>query len=443
MTLNKKEEILEIFKSEVSEISKKAGRSEESLSFYTQNDFPTTKTEAWKDTDIQKVFAEKLSIAIPFDVDDNFFVNFEVPQTKSIRLVFVNGYFSEKHSDKILSNKQITILPIEQAIHSHQQEIKSFFGKTNCSIENNFTALNTAFAKSGSFILVNKNEEISELIHLIFLTDGRNTPSISQVRNLIVLGENSKASILESYVSLSGGRMVSNNVSEIFLKKGAKLELTKYQVENENDFLFTNTHIEQESDSELKNFIFSLNGNLIRNDLKIKLNGEGANALINGLSLADKSQHFDNNVLVTHAKGNCNSNQLFKSLIDDEATCIFAGKVFVAQDAQKTNAKQSNKNILLTETATAHSKPQLEIYADDVACSHGSTTGQIDNEALFYMQARGLSKQQARALLLFAFAAEIAKSINNETVKIWIENLIDKRLRGKNIIRECKHVFFK
>jgi len=439
----KKEEFLSIYKSELSLIGKLNSGGEKALTFYKQNAFPTTKTEAWRDTDLNELFTEKLSDAPFFDLDKSFFESFEMPKTEMLRLVFVNGHFSETLSDTKEACDSLIISDLNSAIRSNESEVNQYFGKTNINLKNNFTALNTAFAKNGSFILVKKNKEVKKLIHLIYLTDGRKSSAFSQVRNLIVLGENSKASILESYVSLSSSRIVSNFVSEVFMKQGSNLEFYRYQVENENDFLITNTHIEQEANSHLQQFIFSMSGKLIRNDVLVNINGEGSTNQTNGLSLADKTQHFDNSIQLIHAKPNCNSKQLFKSLIDNEATCVFNGKVLVAEDAQKTNAMQSNKNILLTETATARSKPQLEIYADDVACSHGSTTGQIDTEALFYMQARGLGKQQARALLLFAFAAEVAATIKNEAVKEWIENLIDKRLRGRNITRECKHVFFK
>ncbi len=439
----KKDNFLSIYKSEFSSIGKINGNGQKALAFYKQTPFPTTKTEAWKDTDLTEIFTEKLSDAAFFDLNESFFLNFEMPKTEMISLVFVNGHFSKVLSNTDNTCDSLIIRDLDSAIGSNESEINQYFGKTNINEQNNFTALNTAFAKNGSFISVKKNKEINKLIHLIYLTDGRKNSSFSQIRNLIVIGENSKASILESYVSLSNSRIVSNAVSEIFMKSGSNLEFYRYQVENENDYLITNTRIEQGANSHLQQYIFSMSGKLIRNDVQVNINGEGSTNQTNGLSLADKTQHFDNSIQLIHSKPNCESKQLFKSLIDNEATCVFNGKVYVAQDAQKTNAMQSNKNILLTETATAHSKPQLEIYADDVSCSHGSTTGQIDNEALFYMQARGLGKQQARALLLFAFATEVADSIKNKAVKEWIENLIDKRLRGRNIIRECKHVFFK
>jgi len=430
-----------IYKSELSTIGKFTDAGKVAFDFYKENKFPTRKTEAWKDTDISPIFVEQLAKAKKFEIDGNFFKNYQVPNTEVLQLVFVNGHFSEKHSDRI-KEADITITNLTDAFSSHESEVKQYFAKTNIIKENNFTALNAAFAEAGTFISVKKNKTIEKPIHIIYLTDGREEASLAQIRNLFVLGANSKATIIESFVSLSNSRVVSNFATEVFVNQGANLELYRYQVENETDFVVTNTFVEQSSNSEFRSGIFTLNGKLIRNEVTVNLNGEGAYAEVNGLSLADKSQHFDNKILINHLKPNCTSSQLFKGLIDDEATVVFNGKVYVAKDAQKTNAYQSNKNILLSETATSHSKPQLEIYADDVACSHGSTTGQIDSQALFYMQTRGLSKQNARSLLLFAFAADVAGKIKNESVKTWMEDLIDKRLKGRNIIRECKHVYF-
>lgn len=430
-----------IYNSELSKIGKFNNLGEKALSFFREHEFPSRKTEEWKYTDLTPVFTENLQKAKKFEIDDNFFLKYNIPDTKALRLVFVNGHFSEKHSDK-LNEENVTISNISHAFNSHESEVKEVFGTTNINQTNNFTALNAAFAEAGTFISVKKNKKIEKPIHLVYLSDGREGASLAQIRNLFVLGENSKATLVESFVSLSNTRVVSNFSTEVFIKEGGNLELYRYQVENEQDFLITNTVVEQAANSQLRSSIFALNGRLIRNDVTVNINGEGAYAEVNGLSLADKRQHFDNAILINHLKPNCNSSQLFKGLIDDEATVVFNGKVFVAQDAQKTNAYQSNKNILLTQTATAHSKPQLEIYADDVACSHGSTTGQLDTEALFYMQTRGLSKQKAKSLLLFAFAADVASKIKNEAVKAWIEDIIDKRLKGRNIVRECKHVYF-
>ena len=432
-----------IYNSEISPLGKINHSGEEAFAFYQENEFPTKKTESWKDTDLKSLFREELFKAKNFDLNESFFKSFEVPRTELIKIVFVNGYFSEILSDKIIDDDNFTLTNLSEALTSHESELKEYLGKTAIHTENKFTSLNAAFAENGTFISVKKNKEVAKVIHLVYLTDGREQASFSQIRNLFVLGENSKATVLESYISLSNSRVVSNFVSEIFIKEGANLELYRYQAENESDFLITNTTIEQEANSQLRNVTFTMNGNLIRNDIKVKFNGKGCYAEVNGLSLADKRQHFDSNILINHASPNCDSKQLFKSLIDDEATTVFNGKVYVAEDAQKTYAEQSNRNILLTDTATSHSKPQLEIYADDVACAHGSTTGQIDTEALFYMQARGIGKQKARALLLSAFSTEVAGTVKNEAIKVWIENLISKRLGGRNIVRECKHVFFK
>ena len=236
---------------------------------------------------------------------------------------------------------------------------------------------------------------------------------------------------------MSEARSFSNIATEIILKENAVVNFNIFQGQGDNSFHLNNTKIHQHSNSRFKCNTITLCGELVRNDLNIEHKGEGCETTLNGLYMPDKKQHFDNHVFVNHAKPHCVSNQMYRGVIDNKASAVFLGKVLVTPDAQKTDANQSNKNILLSDTAIVNSKPQLEIYADDVKCSHGSTTGQLDKEALFYMQARGISFEYARIMLLNAFASEVTKQLEIKPFRSFVDFLVEKRLGGQKIKNQC------
>jgi Fe-S cluster assembly protein SufD len=259
-----------------------------------------------------------------------------------------------------------------------------------------------------------------------------------QNRNLVVLGKNSKLTLVHCDDSHNHMSSFTNSVTEVFMDNGSKVDHYKLQNLNNSTSLINSTFFNLSAGCELSTFAISLNGGLIRNDIRVKMNGEGSVADINGLYLVDKEQHVDNQVFVDHAKANCVSNELFKGILDDQSTAVFNGHILVRKDSQKTNAYQKNRNVLLTDKAFVNAKPFLEIYADDVKCSHGATVGQLDEEALFYIKSRGISHQNARLLLMYAFAAEVVNKINILPLKERIDDLVKKRLRGElAICDEC------
>jgi Fe-S cluster assembly protein SufD len=292
-------------------------------------------------------------------------------------------------------------------------------------------------AQDGIFIYFPENTNNKKPIQIInLLLD--NKGFFYNTRNLIIIEKNASANIVFCDDSLSVNEFLGNNVTEIFIGENASLDYYRIQNEHNENNNISSIYIHQSKNSRLHSGVYSLLGGLIRNNFNIKLTGEGCESELYGLSLIDKKQHTDNNVFVEHAAPNCNSRQLFKSILDDNATGAFSGKVLVNQNAQQTNAEQTNKNILLTNDAKMNTMPQLVIYADDVKCSHGATVGQLDEEAMFYMRARGITQKDARMLLMYAFASEVIKPVKINALRENIEDLAQRRLNGElALCRNC------
>jgi Fe-S cluster assembly protein SufD len=291
-----------------------------------------------------------------------------------------------------------------------------------------FKALNMAVAGDGVFIYVPDNVEVKDTLQIINIL---NKPSLAvNVRNLLILGKNARLRLLHCDDSVNHHAGFINKVNEVFLDENAELELYKLQNLNDETVLLNQTAISQMASSRLKVNAFSLNGGMIRNEIHDFMNGQGAWSDIRGLYLMDQKQHIDNQVNVYHNVPHCDSNQLFKGILDNEATGVFNGYIYVKRNAQQTNAFQRNANILLTKTARIDTMPHLEIYADDVQCSHGASVGQLDNEAMFYLMQRGIPFADARMLLMYAFADAVINEISIEALRISIEDMVKKRLRG-------------
>lgn len=324
------------------------------------------------------------------------------------------------------------------AFREYPDLVKAHFGKYfKEGEEKAFDLLNTALFLDGLFIYVPKNVKIEQPVQLINAV-GREENAFVQNRNLVILEEGSELTLIHCDDSYDYKRSFTNTLSEFYIGANAQLNHYKIQNLNNNSFLVNSDYFHQEKDSRMLTNRMMFNGGLIRNEVYSKLNGQNAESDIQGLYLADKNQHIDNQVFVDHAVPNCQSNELFKGIVDDYASAVFNGHILVRQDAQKTNAYQNNNNIVLTDKAKVNSKPFLEIYADDVKCSHGSTMGQLDEDALFYIRQRGIGIDNARLLLMYAFAADVITSINIETLYNRIDDMIKKRLRGElSICDQC------
>ncbi|HDR67743.1 MAG TPA: Fe-S cluster assembly protein SufD, partial [Bacteroidaceae bacterium] len=396
--------------------------------------FPVKKQEDYKYTHLEPLFIEHLPHyfkprKIEFDISDLF--RCDVPSLDTRVMMVLNGFF-RRNNHKSLSELKNGIIfgSLREATRRYPDLVKQYIGKNAETEKEAFVALNTAFAQDGVLIYIPENTDAKlpfQIIHLL-LSD---TSQMVQHRNLFIVEKNSRADIIICDHTLSPHLFLTNSVTEVYAGKNAEIDIIRLQNEHNNSGQITNTWISQERDSRSRHSTITLHGGKVRNNLHVKLSGEGAHTEALGLFLIDKQQHVDNFAVIDHQKPHCTSNQHFKGVLDDDATGVFCGKIHVHRDAQKTEAYQSNNNILLTDTAKMHTKPQLEIYADDVKCSHGATVGQLDENALFYLQSRGISMEESRLLLMYAFANDVISRIKEPALKNRISDLVDKRLRGE------------
>jgi Fe-S cluster assembly protein SufD len=352
-----------------------------------------------------------------------------IPMRNAHVIVMLNGVFSAKYSQLIPTDTSIFISNLA-AIYATQREIiENHFAKYADSASDGFIALNTALAKDGAYVRVAANTKVNEPVHIINVISSTHN-FLANTRNLILVEKGAELDIVETFVSLDAQadeKLFNNHLSEIVLEEQAKLNYCRIQAEEDNVSQVNTTQVKQGKGSFFKTFTFSLSGKFLRNNLNIVLDDEACETHLFGLYLPRKNEHFDNHTLVDHRKPNCFSNELYKGIMSDDSTAVFNGKIFVRQDAQKTNAFQSNKNMLLGENASINTKPQLEIYADDVKCSHGTSTGRMDEEAMFYLRSRGISEDKAKNLLMKAFAEEVVDAIEFTPLREYIESLIVNR----------------
>ena len=412
----------------------------EAIQEFEKVGFPSNKQEKWRNTNLSKPLKlEYVHHFEPFEqiTDVGQLFMFEVHELESHLFAQLNGWFVHQNGGINHLPGGVIVGSLASAFVQFPEIIEKYYGKFAPYQNNGLVALNTAFAQDGLFVYVPDNVVVDkpvQIINLINLTENL----FIQPRNLIILGRNSKLQLLYCDHSLLHKHSLINSVTEVFIDENAEFENYKLQNKDNDSTLITNVWITQKSNSNMLTNVLTLNPGTIRNNINILLDGRNCNAELYGLYLLDKEQHVDNNVLVDHAKPDNYSNQLFKGILDDHATGVFNGLVMVRKDAQKTNAFQKNQNILLTDKATIDSNPQLEIYADDVKCSHGSTVGQLDNEAMFYMRSRGISEEVARMALMNAFASAIIDKIRIEPLRNRINEMVSKRLRGElSICDQC------
>ncbi|TRX52428.1 Fe-S cluster assembly protein SufD [Fulvivirga sp. M361] len=406
------------------------GTRKEALETLKTQGFPDTRNEEYKYTNITKALEKKFSFQEEpttlslkkEEIEDRFIKGLDAH-----RLVFINGEFSRDYSD-FSEDAGLEIIDLPTAIRSGHEALTAHFGKYADYGKDAFIALNTSLAKNGTFIQVSANKVIDRPICIYYINDTSSNQTYNYARNLILGGENSQATILEVHSDLGAHESFSNVVSEIVVKQRARISHFILQSEQEKGYHVGTTQVVQEKDSYFANYAFTTSGEMIRNNLNIDLIAERCETHMYGLYLLNGKAHVDNHTTVDHQQPNSFSNELYKGIIEDRSRGVFNGKIYVRQAAQKTNAFQSNKNILLSDTAVVNTKPQLEIWADDVKCSHGCTTGQLDEDAMFYLRARGLSKDSARALLLYAFATEVVENVTIQPVKDYLESVISTRL---------------
>jgi Fe-S cluster assembly protein SufD len=395
---------------------------------FEQLGFPTIRHEEWKYSNVNGLLKQGFDLdeTTTLTIDD--LTPLEIPNLEGNILYFVNGRYHAELSRIVSPIEQLQITNFADALKTEPELIASHFAHYADYQDNAFTALNTALATDGVVIRVPNNITVEQPVILRFITDTRAKNIASQPRNLIVVGKNAELMLAESYRTLGDGASFVNVVTEIVLSRDARMQYYKVQNETEKAYHIGTTQVNQTDNSHFYSATVTLNGNFVRNNLNIRLDGQYAEAFMYGLYMPNGRQHVDNHTLVDHAMPNSYSNELYKGILDDNSTGVFNGKIFVRPDAQKTNAYQSCKNVVLSPGASMNTKPQLEIFADDVKCSHGTTTGQLNDEALFYMRSRGIPKDEARTLLLYAFSQDVLSQIKIQPIREYLERVVTEKL---------------
>ncbi|MEC9108495.1 MAG: Fe-S cluster assembly protein SufD [Bacteroidota bacterium] len=393
--------------------------------------FPNKKLENWKYTSLKNLLKNDF-IVLP---EINNLLEFKdikkylIDDIDSYKIIFVDGKYSSHLSDTTHEGMDICILSAALSQSKYELLVENYFNKI--ANDDGITSLNTAFSSEGAFIHIPKNKFVDKPIQIIHFSTGNESSLMFQPRNLIIVDENSQVQIIERHQSLSENKVFTNSVTEIYADKKSIIDYYKIQNDNLEASLIDNTYVDQQRNSSFTMHTFSFGNELVRNNLNISQNDQFIETTIKGVTIIGDKQHVDHNTLINHNKPNCNSHQDYKGIYDDKSTGVFNGQVMVKKVAQKTNAFQSNNNVLLSDQATINAKPQLEIYADDVKCSHGCTVGQLDKNALFYLKSRGIPEKEATALLMYGFANNILESVKIPEIKTRINHIIANKLGVK------------
>lgn len=387
--------------------------------------------EEWKYTRISNVLRKDFEFQLePTAISPAELRPYRLPAHENCtELVFVNGVFSPELSSIRNDEGALVILPLEIAAAGKYAEIVStHLGHSSNYHKDGINALNSAFVRGGLFVLVNKGKRLEQPLYIYYVSDSRSTHSFTQPRSLVYVEENAGVQFAETFVTLGGNDSFTNHITEVVVKANALVDYYKIQNEGSKANHVGTTHFRQIGKALMNAVTISLGGAVVRNNLNMVMEADHGESHMYGLYLLRGNTHVDNHTVVDNVLPNCYSNELYKGVMDEQSTGVFNGKIFVRKDAQKTNAYQSNKNVLLTDTASVNTKPQLEIFADDVKCSHGCTVGKLDEDALFYLRTRGISEKDAKSLLLHAFAIDILENIKPIALRKYVDKIISERL---------------
>ena len=401
---------------------------QQSLARLGEIGFPTTRDENWRYTNIKPLLKQAFNVVTQSEtsISAEQIAAFDIDQLNSLKVVIIDGQFNADLSASVLPAglvlKNLAAVMVENpdraAAHLNQLLPEATHG---------FMELNTAFVSNGVWIEVDQRMEIEQPIELLFISTGQEN-SLVQPRNVFIAAPQSQAKIIERYVSLHDNKVITNAISEIYCSENSKLEHVRIQQESRATNHISGTFVKLQENAHFSTTTITLGGNLTRNDLRCQIAGTGSHSNMYGLYAANQRQHVDNFTQVEHQVANCTSDELYKGVLDDRARAVFHGRIYVAQDAQQTDAYQNNRTLLLSQDAEVDTKPQLEIYADDVKCSHGATIGQLNKEYLFYLRARGVELSKARRMLTFAFVKEALDAITIEPLKTYLEQQLDEQL---------------
>lgn len=441
--MSQKQEYIDIFEQNLTLIKEPCAEllnkaREKAAIRFKATGFPGTKEENWLHSNVAKRFATDYGMnlgRVEVNADRRTLFTCDVPNLNTHQAFIVNDTFRDGESGKKLPDG--VILASLNRIAEESPSLLEPYYNTLAEQGDSIAQFNTMFAQDGVVLYIPKNTVVKETVQIVTLLQA-NVEMLSNRRLLVILEENSQASLLICDHSAMEKQTLSTQVTEIFIGRGAQLDLYELEETAYSNTRLSHLFVRQEADSRFGHSNITLTNGFTRNYISVSLEGKGAEADINGLAIGDKNQHTDNRTIVDHKTGNCNSNELYKYILDEQSTGVFAGKMLIRPDAQQTVSQQTNRNLCLTSDAHMYAQPQLEIYADDVKCSHGSTVGQLDDNALFYMQQRGIPADEARHLLMYAFAGEVIENIKIEALRDRLHMLVEKRLRGElNHCRTC------
>jgi len=426
--------LVETIQDKYKELSTVAGNGllgsmrEKAFEHYNKLGIPTSRNEEWKYTRLtslaNKNFRLQTTTVLP---SDEVLSSIRLRSDSAAELFFVNGVFVKEISS--FHNDALVVLSLNDAAESqYKHYLQLHLNQSSKYMKDGMNALNAAFTANGLFVLARKNKNIDKPIFVYHLTDSNNDNVFVQPRSLFIVEENAQVQLVEIYKNNGLHESFTNEVIEIAVQQNARLEYYKVQDEDENCHHVGTTHIQQVGKCFTHCVTVTLNGGTIRNNINMILEAANNEGHLYGLYMVDGKTHVDNHSIVDNVMPNCFSNELYKGIMDGNSTGVFNGKIFVRQDAQKTNAYQSNKNVLMSDTASVNTKPQLEIFADDVKCSHGCTVGSLDDEALFYLRTRGIDEKKAKSLLLKAFALDILEQVKPQALRNYLEQKINNRL---------------
>ena len=388
--------------------------------------FPTTHDEDWRFTNVSAIAKTPFELARDAKVAKREVEQFGVTGP-GCHLVFANGRFARELSSIGKLPAGVSVNSLAEELSANSSEVESHLGRYLNIQRDAFSALNTAFAEDGAYVHVRRGVVLTDPIYLLFISTASDKPVMTHPRNLIVVGDEAQATIVEDYVSIGETPAFSNTATELIAGENAVVSHYMVEREHRQAFNISTLRIQQGRSANVSSHSVLFGGGLVRNNVHPVLAGEGGECLINGLFIGNGRQHLDNYMLVEHASPHCASRQFYNGILDDHAHGVFHGRIIVHKDAQKTDAKQTNRNLLLSDDARIDTKPQLEIYADDVKCTHGATIGQIDQLALFYMKSRGLDHALARRLLTYAFAADVLETLEVAEVRDGLERMTLER----------------
>jgi Fe-S cluster assembly protein SufD len=391
--------------------------------------FPTTQQEEWRFTNVTPITKIEFHPILRYELNGTTIGDMKkFLLDGAIHAVFINGMFSSELSEINALPKGIEIGSLAEALKKNPEIVQPYIARLVKAEENAFTALNTAFLWDGGFLSVPKDLTIDRPIQFIFAASDYEHAYAAQPRNLFITGANSRCKVIETYIGLAQNNYLTNSVSEIVLGENSHLEHDKLQIESLKAFHVGTTKIGMDAAAHYVSNVISLGGAIVRNNITVVMDAEGSDCTLNGLTLIAGTQVIDNHTAIDHAKPHCNSHELYKAILDGESKGVFNGKILVRKDAQKTDAKQTNRTLLLSDNATINTKPQLEIFADDVKCTHGATIGQLDDEQIFYLRSRGIDLAAARDILTYAFAGDVVNRISTESLRQEVEGMIRARL---------------